>query len=117
MEEWLKNTADKRKFTQLVGTHNLGPNVTMVSKADSFLKHDEADTQTCLCCWFTDTWKANITQQIQMAKWNGSVLNINANVNKLGNKCQGLLAMHALSGCDTVSHPCRKGKVSAVKTL
>ena len=42
-EAIVKNTANKRKLTQLLYTHNLGPNVTMVSKADSLVKDDEAD--------------------------------------------------------------------------
>ena len=50
-----------------------------------------------------------------MEKWVWSVLNINATVNKLGEKCKGIL--HALSGCDTVSYPNGKGKVSALKVL
>ena len=38
-----------------------------------------------------------------MEKWDqdGSMLSINRTVAKLGDKCKGLLAMHALSGCDT----------------
>jgi hypothetical protein len=32
-------------------------------------------------------------------------------------KCLELLGMHALSGCDTVSYPYGKGKISALKTL
>ncbi len=42
------------------------------------------------------------------------MLDINATVGKLHS---GLLAMHALSGCDGVSHPNGKGKMSALKVL
>ena len=52
-----------------------------------------------------------------MEKWDRSVLDINATVTKLGEKCQGILGMHALSGCDTVSYPSGKGKISALKVL
>ncbi|KAJ3599239.1 hypothetical protein NHX12_033202 [Muraenolepis orangiensis] len=41
-----------------------------------------------------------------MEKWDGSILDINATVRALGDKCQGLLGMDALSGCDPVSYPC-----------
>ena len=52
-----------------------------------------------------------------MEKWDRSVLDINATVTKLGEKCKGILGMHALSGCDTVSYPNGKGKASALKVL
>ena len=35
----------------------------------------------------------------------------------LGDKCRGLLGMHALSRCDTVSYPNGRGKVSALRVL
>ena len=35
----------------------------------------------------------------------------------LGLKCLQLLGMHALSGCDTTSHPYGKDKISALNTL
>ena len=35
----------------------------------------------------------------------------------LGDSCANLLAMHALTGCDTVSYPFGKGKVNAIKIL
>ena len=52
-----------------------------------------------------------------MEKWDGTVLDIRATVDNLGDKCGELLGMHALSGCDTVSYPCYKGKKSAFKVL
>jgi hypothetical protein len=33
-----------------------------------------------------------------MEKWDRSVFDINATVAKLGEKCKGILGMHALSG-------------------
>ena len=62
-------------------------------------------------------WKANVQSAVQMEKWDGTILDINATVRALGEKCQGLLGMHALSGCDSVSYPCGKGKVSALNVL
>ena len=40
-----------------------------------------------------------------MERWNGYVDDINATVDALGDKCNGLLGMHTLSGCDTASYP------------
>ena len=67
-----------------------------------------------LVCW---CHKANVTCPIQMEKWDGTVLNINDTVSRLGSTCSGFLRMHALSGCDTVSYFNGKGKVSALKVL
>ena len=52
-----------------------------------------------------------------MEKWDGTVLDIRATVDKLGDKCGQLPGMHALSGCDIVSYPYGKGKKSALKVL
>ena len=52
-----------------------------------------------------------------MRKYNGKVIDINATAAKLGEKCFDLLAVHALSGCDTVSYPFGKGKTSAVNLM
>ena len=35
-----------------------------------------------------------------MGKWDGTILDINATVKALGEKCQGLMGMHSLSGWD-----------------
>ena len=40
-----------------------------------------------------------------MERWDGTVLNINLTVENLGEQCRSVLAMHALSGCDTISYP------------
>ena len=52
-----------------------------------------------------------------MRKYNGKVIDINATAAKLGEKCFDLLAIHALSVCDTVSYPFGKGKTSAVNLM
>ena len=49
--------------------------------------------------------------------YGGQVIYKNASALKLGVKCKSLLAVHALSGCDTVSYPFGKGKTSAINTL
>ena len=55
--------------------------------------------------------------QMQMERWDGTVLDINQTCTKLGYKCIQLLGMHALTGCDTTSFPFNKGKVSALSVL
>lgn len=136
----MKHKDNKRQLAQLLCAHELGSNIELVSRTNSIARHDEADislisymlhaasmgAQTVrilsddtdvfvlLIYW---SWKAEITCRVQMEKWDGSVLDINATVTKLGEKCQRILAMHALSGCDTVSYPHGKGKVSALKVL
>ena len=45
------------------------------------------------------------------------MLNINETYNNLGEKSLQILGMHALSGCDTTSYTCGKGKGSAINAL
>ena len=111
-----------------------------MSHADCIVKHEEADITlisymlqaagagkptiripsddtgvfVMLVHW---AWRANVQSTVQMEKLDGTILNINATVRTLGEECQGLLGMHALSGCDTTSYPCGKGKTSALNIL
>ena len=76
---------------------------------------DDTDVFILLVYW---TSKKQITAKIQMERWNGDVLDISETVKKLGpRKCSQLLGVHAMSGCDTVSYPFGKGKISALKLL
>ena len=52
-----------------------------------------------------------------MKKLDGRVIYINATATKLGNKCDQLLAVHAITGCDTVSYLFGKGKASAASVM
>lgn len=52
-----------------------------------------------------------------MRKADGSVIDINATAKSLGRKSFQLLAVHAITGCDTVSYLFGKGKTSAVSTM
>ena len=63
------------------------------------------------------TWRKNIRNNIQMEKWDDTVLAIRATMDKLGCKCGQPPGMHALSDCATVSYPYGKGKKSALKVL
>ena len=75
---------------------------------------DDTDVFVLLVYW---TWRKIIRKNIQMEKWDGTVLDIRATVDKWGDTCGQLPGMHALSGCDTVSYPYGKGKKSALKVL
>ncbi|KAG0718168.1 hypothetical protein GWK47_052968 [Chionoecetes opilio] len=58
-----------------------------------------------------------VSPKIDMEKWKGDVLDINETVWGLGlRKCSNF-SVSALSGCDTVSYPFVKGKLSAFKLL
>ena len=50
--------------------------------------------------------------EIKIKKWDGDIFKSTAS----GTKCEGLLAVHALSGCDSFL-PCDKEKVSGLKVL
>ena len=62
-------------------------------------------------------WLYKPAAQVLMRKYNGKVIDINATVYKLGDKSCDLLALHALSGCDSVSFPYGKGKISAISLM
>ena len=136
----MKNKANKRQLSQLLCTHDIGSNIALVSRTDSIVRHDEADISLIsymlkaaaagadivrILSDDTDVFvllvywckKADVSCAVQMERWNGSVLDINATVTALGDKCRGLLGMHALSRCDTVSYPNGRGKVSALRVL
>lgn len=139
----MKNTHNKQQLIGLVCEANTVDTVHMVGPNDSAYMHEEADVNmVCLLhdligagksevqimvsdtdvflllvyyCW---RWKLNTRGVvISMRKSDGSVVDINATVSKLGEKCCNILAMHALTGCDTTSYPFGKGKLSAVKLL
>ncbi|KAJ8332143.1 hypothetical protein SKAU_G00428710 [Synaphobranchus kaupii] len=86
----MKNKTNKRRLGELLCTHSIGDHIEM---------------------------KVGITCHLQMERWDSTVLNINLTVENLGEQCHSILAMHALSGCDTTSYPARKGKVSALKAM
>ena len=127
-------------LTSPLAGRDIGSNIELVSRTDSVVRHDEADISLIsdmlkaaaagadivrILSDDTDVFvllvywckKADVSCAVQMERWNGSVLDINATVTALGDKCRGLLGMHALSGCDTVSYPNGRGNVSALRVL
>jgi hypothetical protein len=78
---------------------------------------DDNDIFVLLVYW---TWRYEMHGHlaVQMEKWDGVVLDINATCANLGDTlCSQLLGAHAITGCDTVSYPFGKGKASVLKTL
>ena len=94
----------------MLSLFNLGPNVTMGSRDDGAFTHDEADVtviaymlQAAEFCkdviriLSDDTdvfvmlvywvWKMQLHCSVQMERWNGVVVDINANCTELGPKC------------------------------
>ena len=62
---------------------------------------DDTDVFVLLVYWVNPT---DLQCKVQIERWDGSVLDINATCADLGQKCLQLLGMHALSGCDTTSY-------------
>ena len=75
---------------------------------------DDSDVFVLLVYW---VWKMQLHSAVQMERWNGVVIDINGTCLLLGSKCLQLPGMHAISGCDTVSYPFNKGKISALNIL
>ena len=136
----MKNTSNKQQLFHLLCTFPQLENTYTIGKDNCIVEHEEADIiiisyvleavkagKECIRVVSDDTdvfvllvywvWKLDIKITVQMQKWNGEVLDINATVSSLGTKCKNILGVHALSGCDTVSYPYGKGKVSALKVL
>ena len=137
----MKNTENKKKVIKLLCENNTEyPHVRMVSQASCPFGHEEADVSIIryiflllqmnikimqvladdndifvLLIFFIWKWKADI--QVTMKKTDGTVIDINKSASNLGRSANRLLALHALTGCDSTSYPYRKGKVTALKQL
>ena len=132
-----------RNLSSLLSTCNLGPQVSVESRDDGVFLHvepdvtiisylfqaaddgrqvvriitDDSDISVLLVFW---TWRYGSQDKlvVQMEKWNGVVLDINATCASLGQAlCSQLLGAHALSGCDTVLFPFGKGQISKRRQL
>ena len=64
--------------------------------------------QLCFFLWYIGVIK--LISCMQMEKWDGTVLDINGTVSRLGSTCSGIMGIYALSGCDTISYLIEKGK-------
>jgi hypothetical protein len=138
----MKSAHNKKELIKVFCTGNDSQNVAMVGEENSVYKHEEADCNIisyvkaliiqehkhiqvvaddtdifALLVFFCWKWKGQYTAQISMRKSDGRVIDINATAKKLGHKSLQLLAVHAITGCDTVSYLFGKGKASAVSTM
>ena len=62
-------------------------------------------------------WKLRPLAAITMKRFDAKTIYVNATAMALGDKCVQLLHMHAITGCDSVSYPFGKGKVSSLKVI
>ena len=62
-------------------------------------------------------WRFKLNCEVMIRKINDKCISVQATAESLRTKCLELPQMHALSGCDTVSYPFGKGKLSAVNVL
>jgi len=136
----LKRKSNKRQLASVLCTLSMGDTVTVETRDDGAFSHDEADvtldscdiqaashSKSVICVLSDDTdffvllvyWvhRAGLQCMVQMERRDGTVLDINATCADLDKKFLQLLGVHPLSGCDTVSYPYGKGKISALNTL
>ena len=74
--------------------------------------------QTCFFLCYIGVLMLIVTCCMQMEKWDGTVLDINSTVSRLGSTCSGNLGIYYMhSVCHTVSYLIEKGKVSPLKVL
>lgn len=136
----MKCKRNKRALASILTSFNWGPNITLDSQDEGLFHHEEADVTmvsyvleaakkghrvvrvlsddtdvfVLLVYW---TFKAELNCKVQLQRWDGTLLDINATCAVLGEKCLQLLGVHAITGCDTTSFLYGKGKLGAVKTL
>ena len=136
----LRSKNNKRTLASVLRTSTVGKNWTMDTQDDGAFGHDEADITMIsyvldaanhgkdvvrvlsddtdvfilLVYW---VYREELQSKVQMERWDGTVLDINATCSGLGPHCLQLLGMHALSGCDTTSYTYGKGSFSALNTL
>ena len=133
----MKRDEDKDQLIKLFCDTNHGcPTLHIIGKEQSMFNHEEADANIVrylltlheekrhiqvgaddtdifvLLVFFA--WYNKVAIQISMKKRDGSIININATAEKLGDKCKCLLPLHSLTGCDSVSYLFGKGKATAV---
>ena len=138
----LKNKHNKGQLSRVLSTFDMGAAVTIDTHDTGVFGLEEADVTIIsyvlqavgegknvvrVLCDDTDVfvllvlwmWRNQLvdTCQMQMERWDGTVLDINQTCTKLGSKCIQLLGMYALTGYDTTSFPFNKGEVSALSVL
>lgn len=118
----------------------LGENILMVGEENDLINQDEVDVMNLsyilqgvregrkvISILSDDTyvfvllifwvWKLMISALVQMKKWDRNTIQVNDPTAALGDKRLRPLGMHAVTVCDTVSHPFSKGKLTALTKL
>ena len=136
----LKNKHNKLELSRILSTLDMDADMSIDSRYNGGFEHDEADVtmiayllqatesgKSVIRILTDDTdvfvllvywvWKMQLHSAVQMERWNGVVIYINSTCLLLGSKCLQLPGMHDISGCDTVSYPFNKGKISALNIL
>ena len=136
----MKSKANKILLSCLLCTCTLAPNILMVGADEGLFNHEEADVlmvsfiiaavrdgKKVIRILSDDTdvfailifWvrKLSIKALVHMEKWDGTVLHSNNLGAALGDTSLQLPGMHAVTGCDTVSYPFNKGKLTALSKL
>ena len=114
----MKSKNNKRRLASVLSTFSLGEHATMETLDDGIFAHDEADVtmisyvlqaasqgQNVIRVLSDDTdvfvllvywvYQAELQCKVQMERWDGTVLDINATCADLGPKCLQLLGVHA----------------------
>ena len=119
----LKNKHNKLQLSRVLSTFDMGSAVTIDTQYTGVFGHEEADVTVIsyvlqadgegnnvvrVLCDDTDVfvlhvfwmWRNQLVDkcQMQMERWDGTVLNINQTCTKLGSKCHKLFGMHVLTG-------------------
>ena len=143
-ETVMKNSENKKRLIDTICYHNVKEsphNMHLIGDKQNTFGHEEADV-TIISYLFlliqtgdvhhiqvrtddTDIlllliyfyWNQQPDVQISMMKFDDSVIDINACARRLGSKCNQLLAMHALTGCDSTSYPFNKGKTTGLNVV
>ena len=136
----MKSKANKRLISRSLCTCTMDSHILMVGEDEGLLNYDDADVlmisnmieavrkrKMVIRIISDDTdviillvfWvrKLMITYLAQLEKWDGSELHVSDIAAALGDKSLQILGMHAVTGCDTVSYPFKKGKLTALSKL
>ena len=136
----MKNVQNKKELIELFCDANDSQRVKMYGDSNSEYRHEEADCNIIshveallnqdyrhvqvvaddtdifvLLVFFC--WKWECTAQLSMRKSDGKIIDINATAKQLGPKSLQLVAVHALTGCDSTSYLFGKGNASAVAIM
>ena len=136
----MHSTENKKQLISLLFRCSMGENIIVIDEVNAEYHHEEADVTmvsyvlhhaqqgsenivvlsddtdvlVLLLYWF---WKTQLKAKLYLKHFNNKLININDTANSLGDKCLPLLAVHAITGCDTSSFLFGQGKAKALREL